>query len=163
MKKIPFVGLMLAFILAGCRTFEEGPELSFRPLGARLMGTWRIQNYHIEGIDYGARYADIRLRFSEDNIFNMEGDIHPYRKAVWEFKRQPNDNGIIPPITDIQIRYYGNGDSTDFYTRTFRIIELSYKKIQLYTHGSNPFYADSILQGTVTRGTRKELTLVRVD
>ncbi len=52
-KSIKFIlsGSIAVSILSSCRKYEEGPLISFRSSARRIVGTWKITHYYVNGTD----------------------------------------------------------------------------------------------------------------
>jgi len=55
-KQIYYI-LMLILLFAACK-YEDGPIISLRSKGNRLLQEWEIENVKVDGIDSTQRYND---------------------------------------------------------------------------------------------------------
>ena len=92
MKKINilFFAVMSAalFSASSCKRYEEGPGFSLRTPKARLVNTWEIEKYLVNGQDVTSQilpvFGDHSLEFTKDNTY--EWLISGYRETgTWSF------------------------------------------------------------------------------
>lgn len=70
MKKTP---LLIAFftmlLLASCGKYEDGPRFSLRSKTSRITGSWTIEKYAVDDIDYTSDVSGA-FDFTEEGTFN---------------------------------------------------------------------------------------------
>lgn len=74
--------ILLLLPFSGCKkTFDEGPLLSFRSIGKRLHGEWRVVKFYVNGYDstetYSQRYGHV-LDFHAPETHLDEDQSHEY-------------------------------------------------------------------------------------
>ncbi len=96
MKKIKFIlsGIIAVIILSSCRKYEEGPLISFRSSARRIVGTWKITHYYVNGTDS----IDLIKKQFNDTIL-----IPYYYKDAYLRDRE---NALFIPITKGGISFF---------------------------------------------------------
>lgn len=51
MKKVVIITLVVAFAVASCKKYPDGPDISFRSKAERLSNTWVIDQYFENGVN----------------------------------------------------------------------------------------------------------------
>ena len=79
---------VLALHTSSCKRYEEGPAFTLRTAKARLVNTWEIEKYMVNGEDITALvlpfFGENSLEFSRDNRYEWNiGGIN--QKGKWSF------------------------------------------------------------------------------
>ncbi|HBF89045.1 MAG TPA: hypothetical protein DDX39_10425 [Bacteroidales bacterium] len=86
-KSVIFVIAVFLLVGNGCQKYEEGPWLSLRSKENRVVGTWVVDKYHINGVDSTELYNQNKVIefFQFEELKDEIGDINIYDKDKNEF------------------------------------------------------------------------------
>jgi hypothetical protein len=111
MKKILPVLILFLFIAACGETYDEGPEISFRSALNRLVGTWKVEQYLINGADSTLEFNDkigCEVIFSKE-IWNNGNSYYFYFTncnngktlyGFWNWWPHSKKEVVLHPISD---------------------------------------------------------------
>jgi hypothetical protein len=156
MKKIILLLLVIAGIFEGCKKYEEGPWISLRSAKKRLIGSYSVIQYTVNGIDSLELYNDSMYnRFDiifDKNTNDFGYGIDGYRSdgkhsslvGHWEF----NDNKtnlIVSSSTcysGFEPYHYssGTGPFINNATPEWEIIRLTSKEVKMKTNFNSKEY-----------------------
>ena len=70
MKKLSILFAAFAVVfLASCGKYEDGPGFSLRSKASRIAGSWTIDKYTIDGVDYSSDLSGITWDFTKAGAF----------------------------------------------------------------------------------------------
>jgi len=162
MKKILFIILLSTAILSGCKKYEEGPYISFRPDNRRLMGEWLVTEYISNGIDSLQYFKDscganLGINELEDDNwqfiigFGNSKKLYGGFGGVMDFTS--NRKGL--EITPFYNSYYGSyviGPFSPNTKITWKLIKLTNKEFKMTIDVNNRSYKMSFKKITDSRG-----------
>jgi len=64
-----FAGAVLAGF-EGCKKYPEGPAMSLRTKTHRVAGSWKVENYKVNGDDYTTFVSDYTETYSKDGNYS---------------------------------------------------------------------------------------------
>jgi len=161
MKKTLYFILLSTIIISGCKKYEEGPFISFRPEGRRLLGDWLVTEYTSNGIDSLQYFKDscganLGINDLEDDNwqfiigFGNSKKLYGGFGGVMDFTA--NRKGLeITPFYD----YYGNFVFGPFSPKnkvTWKLLKLTNKEFRMTTDFNNRSYKMSFKKITDSRG-----------
>ena len=88
MKKLLSLTLVVAFGLTiaftGCKKYEEGPTLSLASKKARVVNTWKLEKYTVNGVDIPLLSTTSYMELKKDNTFIMSYGSSA-NTGTWDF------------------------------------------------------------------------------
>ena len=95
MKKITSIGILLlltvfATLITGCRKYPESPMISTMSPTTRVVNTWKIDNYKINGIDLTSLLSGYTETFTKDGNYSYQWGMAD-GKGTWEFQNNSKE------------------------------------------------------------------------
>lgn len=85
LRQLPFLTILLVFVISSCGKYEEGPEFTILTKKHRLVGDWKIEEAMIDGqVQDAEAYADYTLTYERDGTARITFGALIY-KGTWEF------------------------------------------------------------------------------
>ncbi len=131
MKKVAILVLMaIVVIIPGCKKYEDGPMLSFRSKMHRVVNSWRLDAYYLNGVE--ATSSLIITGYTEDytkagsysRSYTKENGDLVSETGSWEFDDK-KDNLLVNGVGSIEL---SNQNSTVTNTRC-TILRLKEKEL----------------------------------
>ena len=86
-KNIFSIILIISASLTGCKKYEEGPALSLRSKTARVVNTWKVESYTINGVDITSSLTSINYTETYDKDGNYSYNSSAGTSSgKWEFQ-----------------------------------------------------------------------------
>ena len=91
------IGILLftVLLLASCKKYDEGPWISFRSKEKRIIGTWEVQAFYVNGYDstqFFRKYDSPIFSFERSSIYISLADMYrppentsKYLGGYWDF------------------------------------------------------------------------------
>lgn len=99
MKKLSILFAAFAVVLlASCGKYEDGPGFSLRSKVSRIDGTWAVEKYSEDGVDYTDSYADVTYEFTDAGSFTISGSYFgiPFSETgTWELTSNDEDLTMV--------------------------------------------------------------------
>jgi hypothetical protein len=145
MKKILLTLLILTAIIDGCKKYDDGPLISFRSARNRLLGSYSVTQYNVNGVDSLSLYNDSMYSqfdiLQDDNDFgygisgNRKDGI--YCSAIGHWKLN-NDNtkltvNLSTCYSDWHTHSSGTGPFINHATPEWEILRLTDKEVKMKT------------------------------
>lgn len=153
MKKtisILVISALLISLFGSCKKYDEGPLISFRSKEKRLMGTWQIEHYFVNGHDSSSYFTqyDSPLIDIDYNVFFMIEDLYTLRpkKSKWidaDWSWDNNMNNIRMDFIEpghLEDEWLNTGPFIIGETVSWEIKKLKLKELILETTYSNVVY-----------------------
>lgn len=113
---ILFTTLMIP-TFQGCKKYEDGPALSLRSRTARVVNTWSVESYTVNGVNYTSLLADYNETYTKSGTYSYQyGTITG--GGTWAFQNK-----------DKEIRLTGSGNQS---SQTLFILKLENKTFWYY-------------------------------
>lgn len=132
MKKL-IPALLVLLITASCNKYEDGPKLSLRSRKARIINTWKVNKYLVDGVDntatFNSTYPDYTVVFEKSGSYSISATYNSVvfsETGTWElsesksflirYETSPNTLTHSNEITrlkndELNTKYYDvNGD-----------------------------------------------------
>ncbi len=103
------IALIILPALQSCNKYADGPAFSLRMRSHRVVNTWKIENYKMNGNDYTSFVSNYYETFSKNGAFTYSWDFI-VGSGKWAFQ---ND--------DMEIKLNGDDDHS---SRTLYILKL---------------------------------------
>lgn len=142
--------LLMAFFNS-CQKYDEGPWISFRSKEKRLLGSWQIEHYYLNGHDsssYFTQYDSPLVQFDANRIYFTIQDFYTLnpKTSKWidaEWNWANNDEYILMDFVEpghLENEWLNTGPFIIGETVSWEIKKLKLKELILETTYSNVLY-----------------------
>lgn len=154
MKKtisILIISALLFSLFGSCKKYDEGPLISFRSKEKRMMGTWQIEHYFVNGYDsssYFTQYDSPLVQFDANRVYFTIQDFYTLnpKTSKWidaEWNWANNDEYILMDFIEpghLENEWLNTGPFNIGGTVNWEIKKLKTKELILETTYSNVLY-----------------------
>jgi len=87
--------LFILLLISSCKKYDEGPWISFRTKEKRIIGTWEVNKFYVNGNDssqFFLKYDSPIFSFEKSSIYISLADMHrppenttKYLDGYWDF------------------------------------------------------------------------------
>jgi len=91
------------FFLVSCGKYEDGPDFTLRSKKARIVGSWTLEKYMVDGVDLTSQVtaADLALSFKYDKdgsyteVRFLSGQVASTKSGTWKLSLNKENLVVI--------------------------------------------------------------------